>query len=975
MTKTYDFELLEERDVPEINGKGRLFRHKGTGARFLSIENDDENKSFGIFFRTPVPDSTGVPHILEHSVLAGSEKYPVKNPFRELMKGSLQTFINAFTFPDKTGYPCASQNTQDLYNLVDVYMDAVLHPLISPHTLDQEGWHFDLQEPDDPLTFKGVVFNEMKGNYSDPEYLLYIMGQSALFPGHMYAQDAGGTPEVIPDLTYEQCKGFHEAYYHPSNSWTIWYGDDDPEERLHRMSAYFKGFTRLEKDTSVPIQKKVAKPQRVSRPYAVDKDEKDAKYFITFNWLLPDHAEPEDTFNMVMLEHLLIGTQASPLRKALIDSGLGEDLVGYGLAPYGWHSTRQMFLTTGLQGVAKENVKKVEVLVKETLSGLVKDGIDPDMIAATLNTVEFQLRENNTGLYPRGIMLMLRALSTWLYDGDPFGPLAYEAPLEAIKEKLAKDERYFEKLIREYFVDNPHHAVVVIEPDTELFKRETEEETARLADIKAKMTPEEIQAVIDNTKALKEAQEAPDSPEALASLPLLTLDDLDKKNKLIPIEVSEKKGVQIITHDIFTNSIAYVDVGFDLHSLPQDLIPYIGIFLEGMVKLGTQTEDLVKLSQRIGRETGGIAPTLLLQAIRNSRESAAWGMLRAKATVDKVGEMFNILKDILLTTNFDNQERFIQILLERKAQMEMNLVPNGHVVVNRRLTAAHTEAGWLTEQTGGVDNIFFTRGLIEQVEKDWPGVVEKFDTIRELFVNRNTMLCNVTLDGENWKKIESKLYAFLEKIPAADVERKHWKPDLLTQSEGLSVPAQVNYVGKGANLFELGYELDGSIEVARKYLGTTYIYEKLRVQGGAYGAFMVFYPNSGTLNYVSYRDPNLTVTVDNYDGTPDFLRNLDLDQGELIKSIIGTIGDMDTYQLPDAKGFTSLIRYLIGYTDEKRQKIREEVLDANAGDFKALADVLEKVAEKGIVIALGSAEAIEAANKERGGFLEVKKVM
>ncbi|MGD2026455.1 MAG: insulinase family protein [Anaerolineales bacterium] len=970
MQNTFDFELVEEREIPELNSTGKLYRHTKTGAKLLSIINDDENKVFSINFRTTPQDSTGVAHILEHAVLNGSEKYPLKEPFVELVKGSLKTFVNAMTFPDKTCYPAASQNLQDFYNLIDVYMDAVLHPLIPPHILDQEGWHYEVDEETGRLYFKGVVFNEMKGAMSNPDSLLGEVNQNSLFPDNLYRFNSGGDPEEIPDLTYDQFKHFHETYYHPSNAYIYWYGDDPEEDRLRKLSDYLDAFENLAVDSSIPLQAPFEHPVEVRMPYAVGEEE-NLRYYVSANWVLGEQTDPKTVLGLGILNHILVGTPASPLRKALIDSGYGEDLVGGGLSPY----LRQLVFSTGLKGVEKQNTDKVVNLIDETLAGLARDGIDPKMIAAAMNTVEFRLRENNTGSFPRGLLLMLRAMTTWLYNGDPFAPLAYEAPLEAIKSTLENGKRYFETLVDQFFLSNNHRSTVTLEPDPDLNRRKEAEEAARLEDAQSGMSEEELETIAEHAKQLKKIQETPDSPEALATLPTLELEDLEKENKTIPLEVFETAGVDLLYHDLFTNGIVYFDLSFDLRGVDQALLPYLSLFASGMVKMGTEKEDFVQLAQRIGRETGGISPTLLLQSKFNSDEAVARLVVRAKSTVDKTGEMLAILEDILLTTDYNQPGRFRQILTERKARMEAGLVPSGHTVVNRRLRAAQSMAGWLDEQVHGVENLFFSRQLLEKMESDWDAIAGKFAQIRDLVVNGANMLLNVTLDRDNWDTIQPQLDTFVIAFPAKAPVPQVWEMDPLPAAEGLTIPAQVNYVGKGTNIYKLGYAPHGAINVINNFLRTTYIWEKIRVQGGAYGGFISYDVYSGSFNYVSYRDPNLLGTLKNYDGLPAYLRDLELPESELVKSIIGTIGNMDSYQLPDAKGYASMVRYLAGYTDEMRQEMRDQVLSTSVEDFSNLAEVLDVVAETGQVSVLGSADAIKEANAAADGFLSVKTVL
>lgn len=972
MTTIHGFELLREKNIPELNTRAQLFRHVTTGAELLSLENEDENKVFGIIFRTPSTDSTGVAHILEHSVLCGSRKYPVKEPYVELLKGSLKTFLNAFTYPDKTCYPVASQNLQDFYNLIDVYLDAVFYPRITPHIFQQEGWHYELENPDDPIIFKGVVFNEMKGAYSSPDRVLAEYSQHSLFPDTTYGLESGGHPRHIPDLTYEQFKAFHQTYYHPSNARIFFYGDDHSDERLRLVNDYLKDFEPLTVNSAIHLQSRFDQPKCLTRSYAISQDaDIHRKGMVTVNWLLPETIDPETNLALHILEHILISTPASPLRKALIESGLGEDLASVGLED----ELRQMFFSTGLKGVDIEDADRIKALILQTLTALAQEGIDPHTVEAALNTIEFRLRENNTGNFPRGLLLMLRSLTTWLYDADPLILLAFEAPLAAIKTRLAADEPYLEDTIRQCLLQNPHRTTLILQPDPDLSRREEAAEKERLAQARTVMSQADLQAVITNTRQLKKMQETPDPPEALATIPKLKLSDLDKENKIIPLELLERNGTQILYHDLFTNGIAYLDVGFNLHTLPQEYLPYVPLFGRALLEMGTEQEDFVTLSQRIGRKTGGIRPQSLATVIRETETGTAWLFLRSKAMLAQADDLLAILRDVLLTVQLDNQERFRQMVLEEKAGQEARLMPEGHHVVNTRLRAHFNEADWAAEQMSGVSYLFFLRRLAQAVDTDWPTVLATLVQIRRILLNRNAMLCNVTLDEANWSRFEPKLAAFLNTLPIASVRLAGWSPQYGPSFEGMTIPTQVNYVGKGSNLYKLGYKLHGSAVVITKYLRNTWLWDRVRVQGGAYGGFCLFDHRSGIFTYLSYRDPNLLVTLDNYDQAGQFLRQLELNEDELTKSIIGAIGDMDAYQLPDAKGYTSMVRHLTGDTDEARQRMRDEILGTTRADFKAFAEGLEQVNSNGLVVVLGSQADIEAANAARQGWLSVFKVL
>lgn len=966
MTTTHGFTLVREQDIAELRTKARIFRHDKTGAELLSLENDDENKCFGITFRTPPDDSTGVAHILEHGVLAGSRKYPLKDPFAELLKGSLKTFLNAFTYPDKTCYPVASTNLKDFYNLVDVYLDTVFYPLLRRATFEQQGWHYELERPDGPLIYKGVVFNEMKGVYSSPDSLLGRYTQQSLYPDITYGVDSGGDPKVIPDLTYEHFVQFHHRFYHPSNARMFFYGDDDPTERLRILNDYLKDFEPIAPNSEVPQQPRFAAPRHVTWPYATTNGE--GKTYVNVAWML-DTADPETALARAILEHVLLGTPAAPLRKALIDSGLGEDVTG-GLGDY----LQQPFFAAGLKGVPSDKADQVESLVLDTLANLARDGIDPATVEASLNTVEFQLRENNTGAFPRGLVLMINALNTWLYGGDPLAPLMFEQPLAAIKQRVANGERVFEGLITRELLDNAHRTTVLLEPDASLAEREAAAERERLTAVRAAMSAADLQAVLDNTEQLKRLQATPDAPEAIASIPTLTLADLDRENKPIPLAETRHGDTPIMFHDLFTNGIVYLNVGLDLHQLPQELLPYVPLFARGLLELGTSRETFVQLSQRIGRTTGGVRPQTFTSVRRDADGAAAWLFLRGKGTLAQTGDLFEILRDVLLDVRLDNRERFRQIVLEEKAGREAGLIPGGHQVVNTRLRSHYTEADWAAEQIGGVSYLFFLRELAQQIERDWPSVLSALERIRATLVNRSAMLCNVTVDAASWRQVEPQLGGFLDGLPGGAVQRVAWQPTPGALNEGLVIPAQVNYVGKGADLRALGYQPGGAAMVITRFLLTTWLWERVRVQGGAYGGFASFDHRSGLFSFLSYRDPNLLETLDVYDGTSTFLHGTTVDETALTRSIIGTISDMDAYQLPDAKGFTSMVRALVGDTDAIRQQLRDEVLGTTAADFRAFAEALEQVRAHGRVVVLGG-PAVEAAAAERPGWFDVTRVL
>ncbi|TNE47786.1 MAG: peptidase M16 [Deltaproteobacteria bacterium] len=964
------FELLREAKVQEYNSVVKLYRHKKTGARVMSVINDDENKVFGITFRTPPNDSTGVPHIMEHSVLCGSKKYPLKEPFIELVKGSLNTFLNAMTYPDKTTYPVASQNEQDLYNLADVYMDAVLNPLIPPETLQQEGWHYELEDEKEPLSIKGVVYNEMKGVYSDPDSLLYRNMQQSVFTETTYGVDSGGDPAAIPELTYEQFKQFHETYYHPSNAWIYFYGDGDPERRLEFLDGYLSDFDAKDVNSGINLQPQRSEPARHRYFFDAEEEGDDIpKTRLMMSWLLPQPT-PELDMALSVLSYMLVSTPASPLRKALIDSGLGEELTGGGLSDH----LRQMTFSVGLKGIKAADAENVQALIKETLQSIADNGFTPELVEATINTLEFNLRENNTGSFPRGLDMMLDALRFWLHDGDPITAISFEKPLEYVKDNIAKDSQWLSGLIRDHLLNNPHLVVATLEPKVGLRQSQEEAEFQRLQDLKAKLDENEKQKIVEQTHALKEIQETPDDPEVLASLPTLTLDDIEKEGKELPIDVSDHEGTSILYHDLFTNGIVYLDVGFNVQTLPQEWIPYMPLFGHALIEIGTHTENDVEIAQRIRRRTGGIWTSMLNSARHDDPQGVTNMIIRGKATVEQAPEMLNILHDLLNTVNFDNPEKFKQMALRAKANRESGLLPGGHGIVNTRLRSHFSVTSWIGEQMGGLEQLFFLRRLIKQIDEDWPSVYAQLEEIRKGLLNRNHMFCNVTVDQKGWSTFAPELKGWLNSLPGGEAERQTWSVGPLPEHEGLALSAQVNYVGKAANIYESGYKYNGSVAVISKYIRTTWLWEKVRMQGGAYGGMCGFSRLSGVFGFLSYRDPNLLNTLKAYDATGDFLRQLSVSQEELSRSIIGTIGDIDTYRLPDAKGYTSMVRHLLDEGPERRQRVREEILGTTLQHFKDFADAVDSVRDNGHVVVMGPASNLEEANATLSPKLSITDV-
>jgi len=993
------YRLVKEEKVEEYGSNCLIYEHLQTKAQVLSVIAQDENKVFGVVFRTPPTDSTGLPHILEHSVLCGSKEFPTKEPFVELLKGSLQTFLNAFTYPDRTCYPVASQNQKDLQNLARVYLDAVFRPraVEDPFVLKQEGWHYEVGEGDaessSSLEFKGVVYNEMKGVYSSPEALMSRAAQQALFPENTYAVDSGGDPREIPKLEFEDFRRFHEKYYAPSNARIYMYGDDDPSNRLDFLDDYLKQLPASASEESTTVVErqrlKFKEVQRLEVPFP----SAEAKKMISVNWLLTDEpVSPKDELGLAVLDHLLMGTSTSTLRKALTDSALGESVVGGGLSD----ELIQPTFSVGLKGVLEE-VKVVEELIEVTLQNLATKGFDAYDIKASLNTIEFQLREFNTGSFPKGLSFMLGAMRNWIYDRDPVEALKFEEPLLELKAELSESSSsssYFQDLISKFFLQNTHRVVVEMVPDATLEEKTAKEETELLKTIRDGMSEEDLKIVSDEMAELRRRQNEPDSPEALRTIPTLDVQkDLRKEVQVIPLDSTETLNdrTTLLSRELATAGIAYVDIAFDLRQIldPLEELHLMPLFARMLTETGTSSKDAVTLQRTIGAETGGISPTILTsqkvgETISDPEDVVYQLVLRGKCTKFQTKELFDLLLEIISDADFAGAEaRATEILKETSARYESMFRTSGHALAASRIGAGLTRAGFIGEASGGLSHYFKIKELLEEESSSssspspssssWPSLLASLERIRSKLLKTSDVVINLTGDKEALENAAPAARAFgdaFKQKKESAASQQDWAEvaPLLSQdggeekrNEGFAVPTQVNYVAKGGRFYEVGAEARGQDSVVRRVASLDYLWNKVRVIGGAYGGSCSVNPVTGTFAFSSYRDPNLEGTLKTYDATSNYLRTVDLDRSELDKAIIATIGDLDSPLTPDQKGFQSLRYFLDGTTDDIRQKWRDDVLKTDRDSFLHAADSLQHMQHTKTVV-FASKAALDQAN-------------
>ena len=1003
-----DFETVKTYMVKEYGCTGTLYKHKATSCEVLSLRSADTNKVFGITFTTPNPASTGVAHILEHSVLCGSRKYTTKEPFVELMRGSVNTFLNAFTYPDRTCYPVASQNTKDFKNLVNVYLDAVLFPrcVKDPNVHAQEGWH--LEHENGELTYKGVVYNEMKGVYSSPDSLSSRESQRSLFPDNVYGTDSGGDPLDIPNLSFDNFRQFWEEKYNPGNAKVFFYGDDDESERLDLLTSYLNDYAAEygAKSNTAKVEwqpKKFEEPVEVRSTFPVG--ETGGKDMVTANWLLND--EPMSSvegLKLNVLDHLLMGNTKSVLRKSLSDSGLGEDITGGGLSD----ELLQATFSVGMKGVgapedgSEENINKVLKTITTTLEEISAKGFDEEDVKASMNAIEFQLREFNTGSFPKGLSLMLGSISGWIYGNDPVENLEFEVALSQLKAQLSeRGGEVWKDAIKEYLINNTHKSIVIMKPDPELEKKVVEEEKSRLEQIKAGMTEDDIKEIERKMNELKQLQAKEDTAEDIATIPTLNKEDLETKVEEYPIEVIpdfDGSGVTVVENIMpSTSGVIYTNFGIDVSDVDLEDMPLLPLFCRILMETGAGQHDDVQLTRRINTYTGGVSASFLSTAVKEegvSSDMVSDGskmvskiFIKGKATAENAGEMFDIMRLVLTESNLDSQDRIVEMLKEAKSRSEASVKGSGHSLVNTRIKARLSTGGALEEMIGGFTYLETLKGLLDMAENDFPKLKARLESMKSKILAkskcRDGMVLNVVAEDRVREEADGAIKAFLNELPGDSsptekfqnfyttdhpwaVEAKKKICDL--KNEAFVVPTQVNYVGSGGRLYEEGESMPGAANVVARYLRTGYLWDTVRVIGGAYGGFCTLGASSGLFTFLSYRDPNLAVTLDAYDGAAAALleqaENLTAEQ--LQTAVIGAVGDLDPALSPDQKGSTQFRRWLSGENAEDRQKQRDAILSTSKEDFIAFAKKLQglKDLSTAVVTSAGMAEEAIKSGKE-----------
>lgn len=964
------FILKEENKLKEINSLGRLFIHEKSGARLYNIENDDDNKVFSIAFRTPPSDNTGIPHIIEHSVLCGSAKFPLKEPFVELAKGSLNTFLNAITFADKTMYPVASKNEKDFYNLMDVYLDAAFNPNIYKYEeiFMQEGWHYELDNPNDKLTYKGVVYNEMKGAYSSPETILYHRIMQSLFPDSIYKNESGGAPESIPDLSYNEFLEFHKKYYHPSNSYIYLYGNGDILEQLDFINSnYLKNYNLSSIDSEIPSQKFLGRLSEVKDSYSISPSEDDVnKTYMSLNFVCGESLDSESYLAFDILEHFLLETPAAPLKTALLKNNIGKDIFG----SYDGGIKQPVFsiIVKNSNENKKEDFKD---LVFDTLKSIVNEGIDKRLIEGSINYKEFRLREADYNGMPKGLIYNMRVLDSWLYGGEPQRYLEYEDALTKIKTALTTN--YFEKLIQEYLLNSNHSSIVVLNPKKGLSIEKEKSLAKELTEKKAALNEDEIQAIISNTKKLKERQSTRDSKEDLQSIPLLSLDDIDKRSEVLPRIEKEVNSKKVLFHPLFTNKIAYLNFYFDMTAVPQELLPYASLLSYILEKVSTEKYSYGELANEVNIYTGGIKFHAEVYNEANKLDSFYPKFtIRAKATMNNVAKLIEILDEILKSSKFDDNRRLKEIIDETKSRFEMVITDSAHILAANRLISYLTNSGKLQDLISGLSFYKFLENIESDYDNIFNDIEEKLQKVYKLIFNTDNILVGITCEDEDYIKVEELIKKLFDSLEDKKLEKYNYSFDISNNNEGLLSPGKVQYAAKGFNYLKLGYHYVGSMQVLKTILSLDYLWNKVRVEGGAYGCFASFQLN-GNVYFVSYRDPNLKETLDAYDNIPLYLNNFDAGDREMTKYVIGTISRLDSPLTPSMKGEQSDEDYIRKISAEDIQRERDEILTAKSEDIRKLSFLISEVVKQNYICVAGGESKLKENEKLFGSMTQIFK--
>lgn len=952
------YELIKKEQLTDIHSEGYLLRHKKSGAHISLIQNDDDNKVFYIGFRTPPNDSTGVPHIIEHTVLCGSEKYPLKDPFVELVKGSMNTFLNAMTYPDKTVYPVASCNDKDFKNLMDVYMDAVLHPNIyrDPEIFMQEGWHYELESEEDELTLNGVVYNEMKGAFSSPDDVVNREVLNTMFPDNAYQYESGGDPKVIPQLTYEDFIAFHKRYYHPCNSYIYLYGNMDMVERLDYLDReYLSKYEAIDLDSRIVKQQPFDTMRMVDKYYPISsaEDTKDSTY-LAYTFAVGEASNQELYQAFDVLEYALLSAPGAPVKQTLLERGIGKDIMG----SYDTGMLQPMFSVVA-RGANPEDKQAFVDTVREVLEQQVQNGIDRNALLAGINAAQFSFREADFGSYPKGLIFGLNCLESWLYNKkEPFVHLYGVQVLDALRDRV--DTGYFEELIATHLLSNRHASVLMVEPKKGLVTEEDEKLKQELKKYKESLSREQIAALIEQTKLLKKHQQEPSTKEQLACLPMLTRADLKKEARTLDLEEKKVDDTVVLHHNVFTNGIHYLNLVFDVAGIDQKDWGYLALLCGMLGMVNTENYTYAELANEINMHTGGLSASLNVYPFETSDGYRFMCEMRGKFLYQKANKAFSLMEEMMLTSDFSDEERLHQIIALQKSRLEMHMNSAGNAIAASRAMAGFSFGAKISEATSGITYYQFLKDLDENFAARKTELQKKCRELLQQIFRPEHLLVSSTGDATAFAQVEQYLPALKAKLFTTPFAPTKNEVILAPKKEGFKDASQVQYVCRAGNYRKAGYRKTGILNILKVVLSYDYFWVNVRVKGGAYGCRGAFGGNGDTY-FVSYRDPNLKNTNDIFEQTAEYIASFDADERDMTKYIIGTISEMDVPLTPSKRGLRALSAYLRGVTYADIQRTRDEVLNATAEDVRGLADLIRDTMAQGYFCVVGNEDMLESS--------------
>ena len=959
-----NYTLISEKNLGHMDAAGYLYRHT-SGAQVLYIKSDDDNKVFSATFKTPPADETGVAHIMEHCVLNGSQKYPLKDPFNQLASGSLYTFLNAMTYPDRTVYPVASVNDADFLILMDIYLDAVFFPKIydRKETLKQEGWHYQLEDKNDDLKYNGIVYNEMKGAYSDPQGLISDALNIALFPDSLYSLDSGGNPDAIPNLDYAAFIDFHKKYYRPENALIYFYGNMDIDYCFKKLDAeYLSKFEKTGNVVEITPQRPLGAPIFTTGRYSVADEEGLEENYMAMAAVLPEGMQPKDITGMKLLYYVLMSTPASPLYKALVEAEIGEDIGGYFSTDLLHPSIR---ISMRNSTVAVEEFKD---LIDRTLNQIVKDGLDKDFVAACLNYIEFQAREEDYGYWPKGLVYHDRAMTFWLYGSSPFDGLFGLEHLVQIR-KLCEGSKYLEELITKYLLENTHQGYAALLPILDLDGQKEAEIAEKLAKTKATMDDNDINQILTDYQTLKTYQETPDTPEVLALIPRVALADIKKEIEITPLNITND-GLSLLHSPLATNDIIYTTLMFDIQSVNPAQFPLVKILQYILGKIATKTHDTAALTQKMKANLGGLSFSTDIVS-KTQQDYMARAVVSGKFLSKNARDMFEITADIVKNSVFTDKSQIKSYITELKASMEDMFLTSGSLFAVERAGSYFSPAAAANGLLGGLPFYEYVKDLAENF--DAPGRFEQLGHelthLMQQIYNKNGVQYGIVADENLMANCRGYLTDFHNTLHEASASKIIPPPLVSSKNEGFITASKVQYNAISADFFADGFVYSGALKVASAILDD-FLYEEVRVKGGAYGVGSSFGQNGGAYFY-SYRDPHVENTFAAFRSSADYLRNLDLSQAEMDKFIIGTIRNFDRPLTNANKGIRAITRHLVGITDEKRQRERNEILGATAADIRKLAGIVAASLAQDNLCAIGGEAAI---NQAAGTFGTTRRI-